>query len=120
VAVVAIRGATTVEFNSSDSILESTKELLIEIENKNKLDKDRVISIIFSCTSDLNKEYPAKAARQLGYLHCALMCFNEMFVEGSINKCIRVMVLYDSDNLVQKDIKHVYLKNAKVLRPDLS
>lgn len=116
---VAIRGAITVDNNSVESILEATSELLIEIEKKNHLVRDRVISIIFSCTSDLDKAYPAKAARQLGYLNAALMCFNEMYVEGSIDKCIRVMILYNSD-MEQKDVKHIYLRDAKVLRPDLS
>ncbi|NLY85882.1 MAG: chorismate mutase [Tissierellia bacterium] len=116
---VAIRGAITVDNNSVESILEATSELLIEIEKKNHLVRDRVISIIFSCTSDLDKAYPAKAARQLGYLNAALMCFNEMYVEGSIDKCIRVMILYNSD-MEQKDVKHIYLRDAKALRPDLS
>lgn len=116
---VAIRGAITVDNNTCESILEATKELLIEIEKRNHIIRDRVISIFFSCTSDLDKAYPAKAARQLGYLNAALMCFNEMYVEGSLDKCIRVMVLYNSD-LKQEDVNHVYLKDAKVLRPDLS
>lgn len=116
---VAIRGAITVDNNSVESILEATSELLIEIEKNNHLVRDRVISIIFSCTSDLDKAYPAKAARQLGYLNAALMCFNEMYVEGSIDKCIRVMILYNSD-MEQKDVKHIYLRDAKALRPDLS
>lgn len=116
---VAIRGAITVERNEANCILEATRELLIEIEEKNNIDREKVISIIFSCTSDLDKVYPAKAARQLGYLNTALMCFNEMFVEGSIDKCIRVMILYNSE-LDQKDVIHIYLKEAKVLRPDLS
>lgn len=118
-STVAIRGAITVEYNSAENILEATKELLSEIEKKNKLDRDKVISIVFSCTSDLDKAYPAKAARQLGYLNAALMCFNEMYVVGSIARCIRVMVLYNSD-LEQKNVKHIYLKEAKALRPDLS
>ncbi|NLK44651.1 MAG: chorismate mutase [Tissierellia bacterium] len=116
---VAIRGATTVENNTAESILEATRELLVEIERNNNIDRDRVISIIFSSTSDLDKVYPAKAARQLGYINAALMCFNELNVVGSIDKCIRVMILYNSD-LEQKEVKHIYLKEAKALRPDLS
>ena len=116
---VAIRGATTVENNTAESILEATRELLVEIERNNNIDRDRVISIIFSSTSDLDKVYPAKAARQLGYINAALMCFNELYVVGSIDKCIRVMILYNSD-LEQKEVKHIYLKEAKALRPDLS
>ena len=118
--VVSIRGATTVENNSRLNIIESTKELLMEISKKNNLIKDNVISIIFSATKDLDKEYPAKAARMLGYTECGLMCFTEMYVEGSIEKCIRVLILYQGLNLKQKDIKHVYIKGAKSLRPDLN
>lgn len=118
-STVAIRGATTVEDNTADNILEATRDLLRVIEKNNNIDRDKVISIIFTCTSDLDKAYPAKAARQLGYLNAALMCFNEMYVVGSLRKCIRVMVLYNSD-MEQKDVKHIYLKDAKALRPDLS
>src|SRR5690554_4167832 len=118
-STVAIRGATTVEDNTADNILEATRDLLSVIEKNNNIDRDKVISIIFTCTSDLDKAYPAKAARQLGYLNAALMCFNEMYVVGSLRKCIRVMVLYNSD-MEQKNVKHIYLKEAKALRPDLS
>ncbi len=80
--------------------------------------KDQVICILFSATKDLNKAYPAKAARELGYVNIGLMCFNEMVVEGGLDKCIRLMILYNSD-INQNDVKHIYLKGAKVLRPDL-
>lgn len=117
--IVTIRGAITVPENSVSSILDSTKDLIIEIEKENNIDRDKVISIIFSCTNDLDKVYPAKAARDLGYINAGLMCFNEMNVKGSLDKCIRLMVLYNSI-VNQKDVKHVYLRDAKVLRPDLS
>ncbi|NMB27139.1 MAG: chorismate mutase [Tissierellia bacterium] len=117
--MVSIRGATTIEDNDKEKIIQGTKDLLLEIEDKNNLNKNNVISILFSSTKDLNAEYPAKAARLLGYTQCALMCFNEMEVIGSIEKCIRVMVLYE-DTLEQRDVKHVYLKDTKTLRPDLN
>ncbi len=117
--IVTIRGAITVSENTVSSILDGTRELLIQIEKENKINRDNVISIIFSCTNDLNKVYPAKAARDLGYINAGLMCFNEMYVEGSLDKCIRLMVLYNSITS-QKDVKHVYLREAKNLRPDLS
>ncbi|MBU5426623.1 chorismate mutase [Tissierella pigra] len=115
---ISIRGAITVQENSIESILDGTKELLTEIEKQNNLDREKVISIVFSCTNDLDKVYPAKAARDLGYIYAGLMCFNEMNVEGSLRKCIRVMIIYNSD-ISQKDVKHIYLRDAKVLRPDL-
>lgn len=117
-SIVAIRGAITVKNNNHDDIITNTENLLKEIEKRNHLNKDKVISILFSSTNDLNKEYPAKAARNIGYKYSALMCFNEMEVEESLKKCIRVMLLYSS-NMEQKNIKHVYLKGAKSLRPDL-
>lgn len=117
--IVSIRGAITVKENSVENILDSTKELLTEIEKQNNLDRAKVVSIIFSCTDDLDKVYPAKAARDMGYIHVGLMCFNEMKVEGSLKKCIRIMIIYNSD-ISQEDIKHIYLRDAKVLRPDLS
>ena len=116
--VVSIRGAITVKENTLECILESTKELLYEIESKNDIERDNVISIIFTATKDLDKVYPARAAREIGYVNCGLMCFNEMVVEGSLDKCIRIMILYNSARN-QEDINHVYLKGATALRPDL-
>lgn len=115
---IAIRGATTVSENTSISILSATKELLLEIERLNNINRENVVSIIFSSTKDLDKVYPARAARELGYTNAGLMCFNEMEVENSLNKCIRVMFFYKSKK-TQKNAKHIYLKGAKVLRPDL-
>lgn len=117
--IISIRGATTIEDNNEEKIIQGTKDLLLEMQNKNNLNKDNVISILFSSTKDLNAEYPAKAARLLGYTQCGLMCFNEMEVVGSMKKCIRIMILCE-DSLEQKDVKHVYLKDTKTLRPDLS
>jgi chorismate mutase len=119
VNLISIRGAITVDNNDKESIIQATKELLISLEKKNNLNKKNVVSILFSSTKDLDAEYPAKAARMLGYTQCGLMCFNEMFVKGSIDKCIRVMILYQDPILEQSQVKHIYLKGAKVLRPDL-
>lgn len=118
-SVVSIRGAITVEENTREAILDGTLELLGKIEEENHLQRDRVISMIFSATGDLDKVYPAKAARDMGYVNCGLMCFAEMAVEGSLEKCIRVMILYDS-NEGQVSVRHVYLKDARGLRPDLA
>lgn len=115
---VAIRGAITVEKNTNDDIMKNTVELIQEIEMRNNIDKRQVIGIIFSSTTDLNAEYPAKAARTMGYLNTALMCFNELDVVGSLDKCIRLMMLCNV-NSSQDRINHVYLKGAKILRPDL-
>lgn len=117
-SIVAIRGAITVDKNTKNDIAKNTKELLIKIEEANKINREKVVSIIFSTTKDLDADYPAKAARQLGYTHSGLMCFNEMEVLNSLCKCIRVMILYNGD-ICQSDVKHIYLKGAKKLRPDL-
>ena len=117
--MVSIRGAITVEENSVESILNNTSQLIEKMELENNLVKENVISILFSATNDLNEVYPAKAARDLGYVNSGLMCFNEMAVEGSLDRCIRVMILYNS-YVNQEDINHIYLKGAKILRPDLN
>lgn len=117
--VVAIRGAITIEENTEKDILEGTKELIKRVEKENQIHRGRVASIVFSVTKDINQVAPAKAARELGYTNSALMCFNEMDVENSLKRCIRLMFLYNSD-LGQDQVKHIYLKGAKVLRPDLA
>ena len=116
---VSIRGAITVDDNTEESILSSTKELIETIEKRNKLIKNNVICMLFTATIDLDAAYPAKAARMLGYTQCSLMCFQEMAVKGSLSKCIRVLILYLSETN-QDGVKHVYLRDASVLRPDLS
>jgi chorismate mutase len=116
--VRAIRGAITVEENSKESIMSNTKELLLRLVQENQVFEDDIISIIFSTTEDLNAAFPAAAARKLGWTSIALMCTNEIKVPGSLEKCIRVLMHINTDK-ANKDIKHVYLKNAKNLRPDL-
>lgn len=118
-SVVAIRGGITVDNNTEYDIINNTKKLITAIEEANNIDREKVISIIFSSTKDLDAAYPAKAARKLGYTEAGLMCFGEMDVANSLPKCIRVMILYN-DNICQDEIKHIYLKGAKKLRPDLS
>ncbi|WP_069649521.1 chorismate mutase [Caloranaerobacter ferrireducens] len=118
-SIVAIRGAITVNNNTKEDIIKFTKKLLKEIIKQNNIDKSNVISILFSATKDLNKAYPAIAARELGFNNCGLMCFQEMDVEGSLNKCIRVLLFLKS-NLDQTCIKHIYLEKASKLRPDLN
>lgn len=113
-----IRGAITVDDNSEDSILIETKILLNELIKSNNLKKEDIFSMIFSTTKDLTKVAPAKAARNLGFTDIGLMCFNEMEVENSLEKCIRVMFFINKD-MNRENIKHIYLKGATILRPDL-
>ena len=116
--VRAIRGAITVSENTKESILEGTRELLIEIIKRNNLDNLNIISAVFTVTSDLNATFPAIAARELGWTDISLMCTNEIAVPGSLKSCIRVLLHFNTD-MSNHEINHVYLKGATVLRPDL-
>ena len=119
--MIALRGATTIKNDTKEEIEKESIILFKEILNKNNLSKDKIISITFSCTNDITKEYPGKFIREYFNLkHSAIMHFNEMFVDKDtyLEKCIRVMVLYD-DNIKQSEVKHIYLNNAKNLRKDL-
>ena len=118
--IVAIRGAITVDSNTSDSILKSTEEMLEAITKKNNINIDDIIQIQFTATKDLDAIYPAVAARNMGITSAALMCMQEMYVEDSLPMCIRLSMLTHSNSLTQKEVKHVYLKGATVLRTDLS
>lgn len=114
-----VRGATTVEANVREEILEETRKLLALMIRFNGLQAADVASAIFTVTSDLNAEFPALAARQLGWLDVPLLCSYEVDVPGSLRLCIRVLVLWNTDK-AQNEIQHVYIKNAQRLRPDLS
>lgn len=114
-----IRGATTVESNTRDAILDAAGELLGEIIRANAIDKDDVASAYFSTTTDLNAEFPAVVARRdFGWTNIALMCGHEMDVPGSLRMCLRIM-LHVNTQTPQADVRHVYLRGASVLRPDL-
>lgn len=110
----AIRGAITVKENSETEILEQTRILLTEILKRNALREEDIVSIFFSATKDLTKAYPAKAARLMGLTDTAMACYTEMEVEASLRKCIRVLMITDKT----EKPKHVYLGEAKSLRPD--
>ncbi len=114
-----VRGATTVESNSRDEILKATRQLLALMVRQNDIRVDDVASAIFTTSADLDAEFPALAARQLGWLHVALMCFHELDVPGSLRKCIRILVHWNTDRS-NDEIVHVYVKDAVKLRPDLS
>lgn len=112
-----IRGATTVGVNTKEAILEATRELLTAIIEANDVKFDDVASVFFSTTPDLNAEFPALAARYLGP-HVALMCTHEMNVPGSLPMCLRVLLHVNTDRK-PADIKFIYLRGARALRPDL-
>ena len=113
--VRAIRGATTSDNNTKDDIVEATREMLISLVESNDLKKEDVISAFFTTTKDLNTQFPAVAARKIGWTEVALMCSHEMFVPDAQEKCIRVMVHVNTDKSPH-DINNVYLKDAVNLR----
>jgi len=110
-----IRGATTVEENTKEAILRATKELLEKLIEANGIDAEEVTCAFFTTTSDLNAEFPALAARDMGWTQAALLCSHEMNVPGSLAKCIRILVLYNTEKSAG-EIVHVYIKGAKNLR----
>jgi len=116
--VRGIRGAITASENSKETILSATKKLLEEMIVSNKIQKNDIASAFFTTTTDLNAEFPAVAARQLGWTTVPLMCGNEMAVPGSLQKVIRVMLHLNTDQNPE-DIQHIYLGEAQSLRPEL-
>ena len=114
-----VRGATTVDSDQRDEILAATRQMLALMVRLNGIDPTDVASAQFTVTSDLTSEFPALAARQLGWLEVPLLCGYEISVPGSLPRCIRILLLWNTDR-DQSDIHHVYLHDAVKLRPDLS
>lgn len=113
--MVVIRGATTIPCDDKAEIQKAVRELLEQIESRNALIRDEIMSMVFSSTSDIHSYYPAKAAREAGFESCSLFSAQEPDIEGGLPLCIRVM-LFVEKNL---EPKHVYLRGAKVLRKDI-
>lgn len=116
--VRGIRGATTVEANTRDQIIGRTTELLEQLVARNGIAVEDIASAVFSVTEDLNAEFPAVAARRLGWIYTPLFCTREIPVPGSLGKCIRVLLHVNSEKN-QEEIIHLYLHEATKLRPDL-
>lgn len=114
-----VRGATTVQADDRDQILNATRQLLALIIRRNDIESKDVASVLFTVTKDLSAEFPAHAARQLGWLEVPLLCAYELSVPDSLPRCIRVLLHWNTD-VPQSEIQHVYLHDAKKLRPDLS
>jgi chorismate mutase len=115
----AIRGATTVDDDTPGDIRRATRELLETIVSRNGITSEDVTSAIFTVTHDLTSEFPAHAARELGWLDVPLLCTLEIPVPGSLAKCIRVL-LHVQSSVPRSGIRHVYLHDARTLRPDLA
>jgi chorismate mutase len=118
VAVRAVRGATQVEVDEREEVLAASRELVSLVLEKNGLGTDDVISIVFTATKDLASVAPALAARQLGLHEVALICAQEMWVEGSLPRVVRLLAHVETE-LPRADVTNVYLNGTEVLRQDV-
>ncbi|HZK54515.1 MAG TPA: chorismate mutase [Desulfosporosinus sp.] len=116
--VRGIRGATTVEHNDATEIRQATQELLQRIMSENTLSTDDLVSAIFTVTPDLNADFPASSAREIGWELVPLLCATEIPVPSGLSRCIRVLIHVNTTR-GQTEITHVFLRNAIALRKDL-
>ena len=117
-AVRGIRGAVTAEANTKQAIASATQSLLRQMVTANKIEDQQIISVFFTVTTDLNADFPAAAARAMGWTDIPLLDAQEMEVPGAMPSVIRILMHVESD-LARGEIAHVYLGSAEVLRPDL-
>lgn len=117
-SIRGVRGATSVQEDTPEQIVEATTTLLTEIVQQNGIDTQDIASVFFTTTRGLVSEFPAKAARLMGWGDVPLLCGNEMAVEKGLDKCIRVMIHWNT-NKTQQDIRHIYQNEAVKLRPDI-
>lgn len=116
--VRAVRGAIQVEANDRDEILQGTSELVTEVLARNEIDSADLISVIFTATPDLNAEFPAYAARQMGLVDVPLLCTTEIAVPGAMPRVLRLLAHVETSR-TRAGIRHVYLRGAAALRTDL-
>lgn len=116
-AVRGIRGATTVDANDAAQIAAATKDLLETIVRLNGIDARDVASVWFTVTPDLDAEFPARAAREIGWSEVPLICGREIPVPGALGRCIRVLVHWNTGR-AQDEVRHAYMRGARSLRPE--
>lgn len=116
--VRAIRGATTVDADTREQVIERTKELVREVVARNAIDTEDLISILFTATDDISSAFPAEAAREAGFTGVPLMCARELDIVDGIERCIRVMVHVHTERAAA-ELRHPYLHGARQLRTDL-
>lgn len=116
--VRALRGATTLDSDDRDQLIARTQELMHEVFERNDLSEDDLISIVFTATDDLHCAFPAEAAREAGITHVPLLCARELEIDGSIERCVRILV-HAYTTRTPRELRHVYLHDAKQLRTDL-
>ena len=110
-----IRGATIVTANTKEDILSATQELLQEMIKSNQVEKETVTCILFTTTPDLDADFPAVAARELGWKEVPLLCGQEINVPNSLSQCLRILILFNTQKKAE-EIRHVYIRGAEVLR----
>ncbi|GED12773.1 chorismate mutase [Aneurinibacillus migulanus] len=119
-AVRGIRGAITVAVNEEAAILEATERLMRSVIEANEIEHEDVASVMITVTHDLDAVFPARGVRAIpGFDLVPLMCSNEIPVPGSLEKCIRIMMLVNTEKSI-RDIRHIFLEGAAALRPDLN
>ncbi|MEU3017038.1 MULTISPECIES: chorismate mutase [unclassified Nocardiopsis] len=118
-AVRAIRGAVQVDADEREQVLEATTELVSEVMRRNGLTTDDVISVLFTATPDLTSEFPALAARGVGFADVPLMCASEIAVPGALPRVVRLMAHVETP-LARTEVQHVYLRGAQALRLDIA
>jgi chorismate mutase len=118
VTLRAARGAITVAEDAPTAVLDATERLLHEMLDRNGVEWDDVVSIIFTATEDITSVFPAEAARRIGLVSVPLMCMQEMAVPGAVPRCIRVLMHFHTAK-AGRDIAHIYLEGARALRDDI-
>ena len=117
-SVRAIRGATTIDADTREQMIERVTALLADMFSRNHVDLDDVISIFFTATEDLQCMFPAEAARTMGLSDIPLMCARELAITGAMPRCVRVMAQVES-NHARSSVEHIYHGEARSLRPDI-
>jgi len=117
-SVRAVRGAIQVDEDERSQVLDATTELIRTVLDRNGLTSEDLISVVFTATPDLTSEFPAYAARQLGFVDVPLMCATEISVPGAMPRVVRLLAHVETD-LPRADVHHVYLRGAAALRRDL-
>ena len=118
-AVRAVRGATQLEVDSREHMLDRVAEMVTDVMASNGLGVDDFISVVFTATSDLHSEFPAYAARQLGFGEVPLLCARELEIDGSMPRVVRMLAHVETD-LPRAEVTHCYLHGAAALRSDLT
>ncbi|HEX9765872.1 MAG TPA: chorismate mutase [Nitriliruptorales bacterium] len=114
----ALRGATTLDVDERDHLIERTQQMIHELFDRNGLVEDDLVSLIFTATADISSAFPAEAAREAGITHVPLLCARELEIDHSIQRCIRVLAHVWTDR-APTELRHVYLHDARQLRTDL-